>query len=384
MSRKSNQWTDDEILRRISEVNPIGKRAAGFDKIYVPDYISANVPKDRLWIIVNKFHKTWIKARPDAALDVLELRLAARGYPKLFNYICQTGPFRVGNQYHTVRLLDFGSESLVFLGEDSEGSSVAIKLPFTDFTDLAHLDLDQLSRRRSRLNHESHMLKVLADTILPAFICKQVANNPLFPQRIPLFLRESEQFLIMEYVEGIRADVLARRLLHEDRACCTLRLTTEFAVTFLELSQAITSRLGPAATYTDIKPENVLVQTSRMRVVDASSIVEDVNNEPRGFSVSEGYLDPIDHQRWMAGKLIPDNAFILRSVVRAMHALVSSAPLLVGSSSPPWPSDAVIDFVLTVDGLITDSRNDIRLATDICQRLLSRMHCKHGTGPVRI
>lgn len=381
MLSKPDHWSDDEILQRIREANPLGKRATNVDKIIVPDEIYANVPIARLWPIINKFQKIWIKARINSAADGLALRLAARGYPKLFDYIRQTGQFPVGDEHHTVRLLDFGTESLVFLGKDSEGSSVAIKVAFVDFTDLAHLDLEQLSRRRNRLNHESQMLNVLADTVLPAFISKQVANNPLFPQRMPLFLRESEQFLIMEYVEGIRADEFTRGLLREERSCCTLRLATEFAVTFFELSQTITSRIGPAAAYTDIKPENVIIQASRMRVVDASSIVEDIN-VARVFSVSEGYLDPIDHQRWMVGKLVPDNEFVLRSVVRVMHALVSNEALFVGKS-PSWPSGTLKDFVATFDGLIADSRNDIRFASDICRGLLSRLQCEHGTGVVR-
>jgi len=226
------------------------------------------------------------------------------------------------------------------------------------------------------------MLNILADTVLPALISKQIANNPLFPQRLPRFIRESEQFLIMEYVEGLRADDFARRLLREERSCCTFRLATEFAGTLFELSQAINSRLGPAAAYTDIKPENVIVQASRMRVVDASSIVEDIN-VARVFSVSEGYLDSIDHQRWMAGKLVPDNAFVLRSVVRAMHALVSNEALFVGKSAPSWPANTLVDFVETFDRLITESRNDIGLARNICRELLSRLECEHGTGAVR-
>lgn len=383
-STDPNRWLDEEILRRLIELNPIDARAIQFDKIYVPEEIRGKVPLDRLTLILAEFRKLRANAGDHGLVNVLALRLSASGYPDLFDYIVRAGEFSVGNAYRMVRLLDFGAESLVCLGEDIRGAPVAIKTPFLDFTNLAHLDVDQLLRRRQRLVHEAKMLRALTGTALPSFIAAQVTRNPLFPPRIPPFLRDSEQFLIIEYVNGARVDALARFLLQQKRACCALRLAAEFTATFFNLSEVIAARIGSDAAYTDIKPENALLQDSGMRIVDASSIVTNIKTEPRSFSVSEVYLDPIDHRHWTGGSLVPTPAFIVRSVVRAAHALVDNTPLFVAQASPTWPPNALIDFGPTMDDLAADSKIDLRRATDTSNALLSRLACEHGTGPVCI
>jgi serine/threonine protein kinase len=377
-----NRWLDDEILRRLIKHNPIDARAQQFDKIYVPKEIRGKVSPDRLALILDELRKMRANAGARGSVNLLALRLSASGRPDLFDYILKVGEISVGSAYRAVRLLDFGAESLVFLGEDIRGAPVAIKVPFLDFTNLARLDVDQLLRRRRRLAHEANMLRTLTGTVLPAFIAEQITQNPLFPPRIPPFLRDSEQFLIIEYVNGARVDALARFLLQQKRGCCALRLAAEFATTFFNLSEIITERIGPDAAYTDIKPENALLQDSGMRIVDASSIVINITTEPRSFSVSEVYLDPIDHQHWTAENLVPTPAFIVRSVVRAAHALVANTPLFVAQASPSWPPVALDDFGPTMDGMAADSKIDLRRATDTSNALLNRLVCGHGTGRV--
>jgi hypothetical protein len=375
-----NRWLDDEILRQLIKLNPVRSGDKQSDRIFVPKEIRGRVPFDRLMLIVNELKKLKVNADARGAANILALRLSASGRPDLFDYIHKAGEFPLGEAYRAIRLHDFGAESLVFFGEDTSGTPVAIKAPFLDFTNLARLDVDQLLRRRHRLAHEADMLRALNGTAFPSFIAEQVTQNPLFPPRIPPFLRDSEQFLIVEYVEGIRADTLARFLLQQKRECCALRLASEFAMTFFNLSETIAERIGVDAAYTDIKPENVLLQDSGMRIVDASSIVTNIATEPRLFSVSEAYLNPIDHQHWAAGCLVPTPAFIVRSVVRAAHALVATTPLFVAQASPSWPPCALADFGPTMDGMAADSQIDLRSAADISNALLNRLACEHGTS----
>jgi hypothetical protein len=153
-------------------------------------------------------------------------------------------------------------------------------------------------------------------------------------------------------------------------------------MTFFNLSETITARVGAAAAYTDIKPENALLQDSGMRIVDASSIVTNPTTEPRSFSVSEVYLDPIDHQRWAAGTLNPTSSYIARSVIRAVHALVANTPLFIAQASPSWPPIALVDFGPTMDNIAANSNIDLCRASDTCSALLNRLACKHGTGRI--
>jgi hypothetical protein len=379
-----NRWLDEEILTRLIKLNPVKAEGEESDRIVVPVDISGSVPFGRLMLIVGELKRMRARAGARAPVNVLALRLSASGSPDLFDYILRAGEFPVGDSYCAVRLLDFGAESLVFFGEDKGGAPVAIKVPFLDFTNLASLDVEQLQRRRRRLAHEAEMLRALDGTAFPAFIAEQVARNPLFPPRIPPFLRDSEQFLIIEYVNGMGVDVLARLLLRQGRECCTLRLAAEFAATFFNLSEAIAAHIGPDAAYTDIKPENALLQDSGMRIVDASSIVTGVATAPGHLAVSEVYLDPIDQEHWSAGNLVPTHAFIVRSVVRAAHALVANTPLFVAQPSPPWPPSALGDFGPTMDGLAADAKIDLRRAADTSNALLNRLGCEHGTGRICI
>ena len=377
-----NRWLDGEALRRLLELNPLDARAEQRDKLIVPQELR-KVPVARLWLILGEFERMRADARAREPVDVLALRLSASGRPGLFDYILKVGAFSVGNAHRAVRLLDFGAESLVFLGEESSGAPVAIKLPFVDFTNLAHLDLDQLLRRRRRLVHEATMLRALAGTALPAFVAEHTGHNPLFPTGIPPSLRDMEQFLVIEYVKGFRVDGLARSLHQQERACCALRLASQFAATFFDLSEAIAAQIGPEAAYTDIKPENALLQDSEIRIVDASSIVSSSKAaEPHSFSVSELYLNPIDYRQWVAGELVPNPCFIVRSVVRAVHSLVANAPLFVAEASPPWPAGALVDLGPTLDALAADLKIEIRRAADASHALLERSACEHGSGPI--
>lgn len=384
----SSRWLDEEILRRLLEFNQLWAEAEESkqpDRIIVPTDIQGRVSFERLMSIVGELRKARANAQAREPINALALRLSASGSPELFNYIHRAGEFPVGGAYRALRLLDFGAESLVFFGEDKQtGTPVAIKVPFLDFTNLARLDVDQLQRRRRRLAHEAEMLRTLDSTALPAFIAELVSRNPLFPPRVPPFLRDSEQFLIIEYVDGVGVDALARFLLRHERECCALRLAAEFAATFFNLSEVITARIGSHAIYTDIKPENALLQDSGMRIVDASSIVPDATVGLGQIPVSEVYLDPADHEQWSAERLIPTPAFIARSVVRAAHALVANTPLLVAQPSPPWPPSALNDFGPTMDGIVANAKIDLRGATDTSNALLNRLACGHGTGRIRV
>lgn len=387
-SNYPNRWDDDEILQRLIELNPIDPNpidpsAKRSDKIIISKELHLQVDRVRLLRIAGELQTMRAGRHARESVNVVALRLSARGHPGLFDYILKVGEFSVGNAHRALRLLDFGAESLVFLGEDLRGVAVAIKIPFLDFTNLAHLDVDQLLRRRRRLAHEATMLRALPETALPAFVAEHVGRNPLFPPRMPPFLRDAEQCLVTEYVNGERIDTLARSLHQQGRGCCSLRLAAAFAATFFDLSEVIANRLGPEAVYTDIKPENALLQDSEIRIVDASSILpSSLIGDPRSLSVSALYLDPIDHRQWTAGKFVPNPAFIVRSVVRAVHSLVADAPLFVGQASPSWPPGALIDLGPALDALVTDLKIDLRHAADISHALVERLACEHGSDAI--
>jgi len=373
-----HRWLDAEILRRLIELNPISSESKDRDKIYVPEEISRQISVGRLGLLLTEFERIRSRAGSPEKVDVLNLRLSARGYPGLFDYILKAGAFSVGNSHRAVRLLDFGAESLVFFGENRAGVPVAIKIPFLDFTNLGHLAVDQLLRRRRRLVHEGNMLRALEGTAFPRFIASHVGHNFFFPSRIPSFLSDSEQFLVIEYVKGLRVDALARLLHKHNRGCCVLHLAVKFAATFFDLSEEIAVRIGPKSVYTDIKPENALVQETEIRIVDASSIIPGDLTEPSSFSVSEAYLDPIDHQKWKIGKLVPQPAYVVRSVVRIVRALVANTTLFVGQPSPAWPSDVPVDPASTLNSLATDLKIDLRRAAEVSHALLERLTCQHG------
>jgi hypothetical protein len=374
-------WRDDELLRLLIERYPVGSKVEQLDKIVLPEAIKRQIPSARLWRIVNEFQQLRATASATGAVDVLALRLAASGRPVLLNYIRSIGEFPLTSAHRVTHLIDFGAESLVFAGQNNNGNRVAIKIPFLDFTNLAKLDVEQLLRRRRRLVHEGRMLRAMSDTFFPAFISEYITRNPFFPSRIPPFLRDSEQFLVLEYLNGIRVDAVARILHEQKRECCVLRLTAKFAATFFQLSMEIPKRIELKATYTDIKPENALLQDSELRIVDASSIVfPSMDDEERSFCVSEAYLDPIDHFQWRNGSLALTPALTIRSVVRCAHRLAANMPLLQGQANPPWPMSALSALGPTLDALSSTHDADLGRCADVCQELLHRLTCNHGSG----
>jgi hypothetical protein len=375
-------WSDEAILKRLADLNPPPTNDS-FDKIFIPEEIGAWVPHDRLAGIIGELERIRGRAVPATTADVLALRMAAQGRPRLFEYLKKAMPFTASERCSIIRLLDFGAESLVLLGEDTgTGSSIAVKVPFVDFTSLAQLDVQQLLRRRERLAREAETLQALAGTVLPKLVDQWIGHNPLFPSGIPSFVRDQERFLIMEYIPGVRLDVYARSLHQQDRACCALRLAVDFAVAFFDFSAAITTRLGVGMAYTDVKPENVLVDGGTLRVVDASSIAPS-GGEGRALPVSELYLDPVDHEMWTRGQLVADPAFIVRSVIRAVHSLVSNTTLFVAEAPPPWPPNALADLAPTLDALVADPEIDLARAAAASYALLQRLECKHGRGGMK-
>ncbi|WP_420941216.1 hypothetical protein [Archangium gephyra] len=323
----------------------------------------------------------WDGERSQEIPELLALRMAASGRHALLDHVRRIGSFELGKHYRVLRLFDFGAESLVFLGENRDsGETVIVKVPFVDYTDLAHLDVGQLLRRRHRLVHEAELLRVLESTALPSFVGEYTGCNPMFPAGLPPFLRTQEQFLVMEYIQGTRLDALARELHQQERGCCTMRLAVQFSVVFLRLAAEIGRRLGPMAAYTDIKPENALIQGTDIRIVDAASIArEPAPGVP--LAVSELYLEPVDLVHSREGTLVPDTAFTLRSLSRCMRLLVSNAPMFVGQAAPDWPPFAAWTLGPSIDSLLARSRVTSEEAATALQEALEQLQCAHGNGP---
>jgi hypothetical protein len=382
MGDDQTKWIDAALLAEIVRLNPHNPGAEPRDKVLIPEHLLRRTTREQLAAVlaeVNRLRPSTGAAEP---ASVLAVRMGAGGHPGLLDHIQRAGPFMVGGTHRVVHLLDFGAQSLVFLGEDMNRSPVAIKVPFVDYTDLARLDVDRLQRRRQGLLHEAEMLRTFAGTAFPRFIAEHIGQNPLFPPGLPSFLRDNERFLVLERIEGQRVDTYGRVLHRQGRPCCARRLAAQFGVAFLDLAATIIERLGANAAYTDVKPENALLHKSTVRVVDASSIAYDSPSRG-GIAVSELYLDPLDRKRWVRGELLPDAGFTIRCVARCMRVLCSNAPLFVGEQSPPWsgPEDGL---GATVDGLVAYDTPDLRAAADTLRLALSQLQCVHGRGPLSV
>ena len=373
------KWLDSELLEEIRRLNPCHEGSVLKEKTIIPEHLIRQITKRQLEMVPVELNR--LSSRDDITqpAGLLALRMAARGYGKLFDHIKHVGTFSIGEKYKILNLLDFGSQSLLFSGEDFNQSSIAIKLPFVDYTNLAYLDVDQLKRRRERLVHEAEILKICRGTAFPEFITEQLGPNPFFPLGFPSFLRDNERFLIVEKIDGIRVDSYARTLHCENRLCCARRLAVQFGIAFLAHAAEIVKRIGPYAIYTDIKPENALIKASTIRIVDASSIMTDHGNES-SMAITKLYLDPLDYERQTRGELLPDSAFTIRSVARCMRMLVTNEPLLVGKCSSPWSDDSEGDLGRIVEELLAVESPDLSASVDILRKLLCQLACPHGKG----
>ncbi|HEY4641690.1 MAG TPA: hypothetical protein VII75_10125 [Thermoanaerobaculia bacterium] len=377
MNQHARKWLDDELLDELRRINPfVGEPG---ERLVLPDALSQEVSPDQLARVLARLRK---QASGASTQPLLALRLSARKRPHLFSYLQRMGRFAV-ESYRTIRLLDFGSESLIFLSEDISGNLVAIKLPFIDFTDLARIDVQQVRRRRNRLAREAETLARLDRTALPRLIASWQGINPLFPSALPPFLREQERFLALEYLPGARVDACASALRRIGRSCCVTRLAVAFVEAFVDLSLDIQARLGAGVLYTDIKPENGIVQPGGIRIVDASSIVE-INAATRNLPISELYLHPVDHREWLAGRLLPSSGFILRTAVRAARSLVDAGTLFVGEDLPSWPQTVRGDVVDIFDSLASIDDSSLEEASAILGDLMERASCDHGSTNQRL
>lgn len=384
MADDIKRWLTPEIVAELMTMRPPSDTDAVTDRLYLPEKIFSQIPPSELRRLLKEVSQLRGNTNQQSAPDWLTLRMIASGRQALLEHIRKTGAFDLGEQYRALRLIDFGAESLIFLGESRIAKEkIAIKLPFVDYTDLAHLDVEQLLRRRQRLRHEAELLHKLRGSVLPAFVREYVGPNPMFPIGLPPFLRTEEQFLIMELIHGTRVDLVVRGFHKQERACCTPRLAVQFAIAFLSLAYDIERSMGPKAVYTDIKPENALVQGTIVRIVDAASIARTAVLGAR-FVTSELYLDPVDLARFRTGTLVPDIFFTLRSLARCMRLLVSNLPMFVGQPAPEWPPHLVQSLGSVIDALL--ARPSIAFAEAISDfmAVLGKLQCTHGSGAVSV
>lgn len=224
-------------------------------------------------------------AAPPDADSWIRLRLIAEGHDWARDELKRVEGLSVG-KYKIEQLRDFGAEMLVFRATTANGGPYAVKIPWHPMS--RSQSTRAMARRRQRFEHEANILKAYAGNAFPHFV-DVVRNHPL---RLFGQTADVAPAMIQEWIEGLPADVYVGRADRDIRSVVTRRC----AFTLMEMG-AMLSHDGNV--YTDIKPSNLLVCDSAVRVVDAGSVSLLVGGAVRHPRVTPAYLSDDAYKRYL-------------------------------------------------------------------------------------
>jgi len=276
--------------------------------------------------------------------------------PGLVEHLARLHGLELAERYRIEGLHRIGSQFAVFEGCELDGGPVAVKLPLLDYGRPASFGLARIRAGRRTAEREWDTLQGLAGTDhpFPAALALVLEKNPLLAGRGAQ--AEEETFLVEEWVAGESLDDLRQRLAAGDRAAASLAVTS-VARALLDALLPLRPRL-----FADVSPHNFLGVEGRVRLVDASSLVEPDTPlwEPGApdavarvtTPVTLCYLPASDVRAYREGRRrLVSEGLVLRALGKMLHEVATNLHPIEGED-PATDESAIGGLSEVVQGLL--------------------------------
>lgn len=226
--------------------------------------------------------------------ELLRLKLIGRNQAGLFERLIKLEGILVSG-YQVKHLYEVGGQSILYMGLTPENEQCIIKVGLLKYHRSAYLESQDIFKVRRRIQREAEILKIFSDSALPNYIELVTASNPLHHFARGQAIRETEPFLVIEYIEGFPVSK-AIRILHNQENTIKLIETLAREVAKVTIAQ-FTKFLNhnPACLYSDLCPENLYLSNSsrkRIRILDASSVIPLISGNDFSPPVRLEYAPP--------------------------------------------------------------------------------------------